>query len=109
MTSFWTGLSKGLLTGLLLTALLAAGACGRKGPPVPPEGEEANYTFPQAYPAPEDTLGIRTEEGRTEDEAEVFEEGEEPVAEDKRPLVKAPEPGYRFEGDGYARSKSLTY
>ncbi|GAB4356438.1 MAG: hypothetical protein Kow00114_07380 [Kiloniellaceae bacterium] len=43
----------------LLTAGLCAGlvfglaACGKKGSPKPPAGEESQYTYPQAYPAPE--------------------------------------------------------
>ncbi|MGD1877853.1 MAG: hypothetical protein ACFB13_10160 [Kiloniellaceae bacterium] len=44
---------------LLLTVALAAGlafgiaACGKKGSPKPPAGEEKLYTYPNAYPAPE--------------------------------------------------------
>ncbi len=43
----------------LLTAGLCAGlvfglaACGKKGSPKPPAGEESQYTYPQVYPAPE--------------------------------------------------------
>jgi len=43
---------------LLLTAALAGGllfglaACGKKGSPKPPEGQESEYTYPQPYPAP---------------------------------------------------------
>jgi len=43
---------------LLLAAAVAAplalglGACGKKGSPKPPEGEESQYTYPQAYPDP---------------------------------------------------------
>lgn len=36
--------------GLLLAGGLAA--CGKKGSPKPPAGEEAAYTYPQAYPEP---------------------------------------------------------
>jgi len=42
----------------LITAALCAGlafglaACGKKGSPKPPEGEEAQYTYPHDYPAP---------------------------------------------------------
>jgi len=45
-------------TRLLLTAALAAGlafglaACGKKGHTKPPEGEESEYAYPHAYPAP---------------------------------------------------------
>ncbi|GAB4228051.1 MAG: hypothetical protein Tsb0032_34710 [Kiloniellaceae bacterium] len=43
---------------VLMTATLASGllfgvaACGKKGSPKPPEGQESEYTYPQAYPAP---------------------------------------------------------
>ncbi|MGF1594116.1 MAG: hypothetical protein ACFCUW_12590 [Kiloniellaceae bacterium] len=43
---------------LLATATIAAtltlglAACGKKGPPKPPEGQESDYTYPQAYPEP---------------------------------------------------------
>ena len=43
---------------LLLTVALAAplvlglGACGKKGSPKPPPGEESQYSYPQPYPAP---------------------------------------------------------
>ena len=46
----------------LLTATLAAGlifglaACGKKGRPRPPAGEESEYTYPQPYPAPSTVL-----------------------------------------------------
>ncbi|WP_299621070.1 hypothetical protein [Pelagibius sp.] len=41
------------VTGAVAAALLAAlGACGKKGRPKPPEGEESAYTYPQPYPAP---------------------------------------------------------
>lgn len=35
---------------LLIAGALAA--CGKKGRPVPPESEEARYSYPQQYPAP---------------------------------------------------------
>lgn len=40
-----------LILGLLLLALAAPlAACGKKGPPKPPSGDEAPY--PRTYPAP---------------------------------------------------------
>jgi hypothetical protein len=45
-------------TRLLLTVAFAAplvlglGACGKKGSPKPPPGEESQYSYPQPYPAP---------------------------------------------------------
>ncbi len=43
------------LLAVTLAAALALGlaACGKKGSPKPPEGQEADYTYPQPYPAPE--------------------------------------------------------
>lgn len=42
-----------LLTAAVFAALLAGlTACGKKGSPRPPEGQESEYTYPHAYPAP---------------------------------------------------------
>jgi len=52
---------------LLLTASLAASllfglaACGKKGSPKPPEGQESEYTFPRSYPAPDTVVPGGTE------------------------------------------------
>jgi hypothetical protein len=35
----------------VLRACRSIAACGRKNPPVPPEGEESRYTFPSFYPS----------------------------------------------------------
>ena len=47
-----------LLSVALLALPLALGqaACGKKGAPKPPEGQESEYTYPQAYPAPETVI-----------------------------------------------------
>jgi len=43
---------------LVLTAAISAGllfslaACGKKGSPKAPPGQESEYTFPQPYPSP---------------------------------------------------------
>lgn len=43
---------------LLLTAAVSAGlllgatACGKRGAPKPPQGQESEYVYPGAYPAP---------------------------------------------------------
>lgn len=37
---------------LILALVGLAAACGRKGDPEPPEGEEARYTFPGRYADP---------------------------------------------------------
>jgi len=43
-----------LLTAAVSAALLAgAAACGKKGPPKAPEGQESEYTYPHPYPAPD--------------------------------------------------------
>ena len=41
-----------LLAVIMVALLVALGACGRKGSPKPPAGQESAYTYPQAYPAP---------------------------------------------------------
>jgi hypothetical protein len=42
-----------LLSAIVSAALLCGvAACGKKGSPKPPEGQESEYTYPQAYPAP---------------------------------------------------------
>ena len=90
---------------LLFASVLGVAACGRRGDPRPPEGEEANFHFPAFYPNPEETLSPRREEV---EEADA--EGEErEAAQEFKPAVGQPKPGYRFEGDGYSRSRSLTY
>lgn len=46
----------GRLLGVALLSLplvLGLAACGKKGSPKPPEGQESEYTYPQPYPAPE--------------------------------------------------------
>jgi len=52
-----TGAGSGLRRGLYLAALCAAlfaavAACGKRGDLKAPKGEEAAYTWPQAYPNP---------------------------------------------------------
>ncbi len=50
---------------LLMAAAIALGACGKRGSPRPPEGQESEYTFPRFYPAPlpsEKRAVARTEE-----------------------------------------------
>lgn len=47
------GFPRLLLTAAVSAALLVGvAACGKKGPPKPPEGQESEYGYPQAYPAP---------------------------------------------------------
>ena len=55
---FRTTPSLRLLGAALLCLPLALGlaACGKKGAPKPPEGQESEYTYPQAYPAPESVI-----------------------------------------------------
>ncbi|MDX1401321.1 MAG: lipoprotein [Kiloniellales bacterium] len=111
--------AKFLFGALVVMTCIALGACGRKGPPHPPEGEEANYTYPKFYPNTEDTLAPRrsaapapaASEEAIEDELGEVEEEERDVTleESYQPVLGKPKPGYRFEGDGYARSRSLTY
>ena len=41
-----------VLAVVMMALLVALGACGRKGSPKPPAGQESAYTYPQDYPAP---------------------------------------------------------
>ena len=92
------------MTALTLSLLAGLAACGREGPPHPPEGEEANYTFPGFYPNWESTLQPRRggdQEGRSA--------GEEPQKDPGQPLRPRAGPVFTLEGDGYSRSRSRTY
>lgn len=42
-----------LSAAVALPLALGLAACGKKGSPKPPEGQEADYTYPQPYPAPD--------------------------------------------------------
>ncbi len=57
--------------GLALALALAGGlgACGMKGAPRPPVGEEANYIFPKTYPNPATVRPEQSEEVRKSQEA----------------------------------------
>ena len=52
----------------VLAAALAAGlvfglsACGKKGAPKPPAGQESEYNYPQAYPAPDTVVPDTSDE-----------------------------------------------
>ena len=41
-----------LICTTALALVLGVAACGKKGSPRPPEGQESEYTYPQDYPAP---------------------------------------------------------
>ena len=49
---------------LALACLLFTAACGVEGDPVPPEGEEALYTYPLPYPDPKTVVPGGREEDR---------------------------------------------
>ena len=52
-------LARSLLgAGLLIMLVLAVGACGKRGAPKPPEGQEDAYTYPRFYPGPSKRLPI---------------------------------------------------
>lgn len=56
-----------LAAALALSLALGLAACGKKGSPKPPEGQEADYTYPQPYPAPETVVpGGSDESGQAE-------------------------------------------
>lgn len=41
-----------LAFALAVPLVLGVAACGKKGSPKPPEGQESDYTYPRPYPAP---------------------------------------------------------
>ena len=49
---------------LALACLLFTAGCGVEGDPVPPEGEEALYTYPLPYPDPKTVVPGGREEDR---------------------------------------------
>jgi len=68
----------------VLAAALAAGlafglaACGKKGSPKPPAGQESEYSYPNPYPAPSTvTPGARDEAGSGDDPFWIFTNGDE--------------------------------
>ena len=79
-------------------------ACGRRGDPHPPEGEEANYNFPGFYPSWEGTLAPRR--GDVEETEEAAGEAKEPPP---TPPRRKPDTSFRLEDDGFARSRTTVY
>ncbi len=77
--------------GILLLMALAAGlvACGRRNAPSPPEGREAEYTYPRFYPAPATVLPAGA------DATEVEVERKPPPEEEIRRLSPVPSPTSR--------------
>ena len=55
--------------GLLLAAVATLGACGKKGKPTPPEGQESEYTYPRFYPAPLPRAPVAAEAAEEEEDA----------------------------------------
>ena len=67
-----TGARRITLAGLCALLLLAGPlACGKRGSLEAPEGREAEFTYPQPYPAPS---GVLRKSGRTGEEATAEEE-----------------------------------
>ncbi len=95
-----------LTTTLALAVLLLGSleACGRRGDPHPPEGEEANYNFPGFYPNWEGTLAPRRG---------AVEETDERVGENLKPAPvlprRKPDTSFTLENDGFARSRTTVY
>lgn len=77
-----------LLLAAMLALPLAFGltACGKKGSPKPPEGQEADYTYPQAYPRPTTVV---------------------PGGEEERPELQSDDPLWIFGTE--SRTKTKTY
>ena len=87
---------------LIAAAALSISACGKRGSPQPPEGEESQYIFPQFYPNPEETLEVRRDAGftlATDDEVEAREEEVEDTIGSE----------YRLGPDGYNRTRTKVY
>jgi len=79
--------------GAAMLLAAALGACGKKSPPGPPDGLEAEYTWPRAYPAPIGVAPAAAEEEETTPSASPA-----PAAS---PLSPFPEP--------FNRTRSTTY
>ena len=111
-----------LVTLVVMTVLvLALSACGRKGSPKPPEGREAAYTYPHAYPATNTTgpVGPNEDAQKTRGLLSIFEGAEEEPDADAEPdsvlILPPPEENSRFSGQGApsvvpkSRTKTRTY
>lgn len=87
-----------ILGALLVLAVLAPGlvACGKRSPLKPPVGQESEYSYPRAYPAPESVLP----RGAGAVEQDVKKETEE-KAGDERKLSPIP--------PSSSRTKTTTY
>ena len=87
-----------ILGALLVLAVLAPGlvACGKRSPLKPPAGQESEYSYPRAYPAPRSVLpgGASAVEEDEEEEAEE-------KAGDERELSPIP--------PSSSRTKTTTY
>ena len=95
--------SKRYLAVVLLTAAaLSLAACGKRGNPQPPEGEESQYSYPQFYPNPTDTLEIRRDAGLTLANDGDIEAREEEVED----TIGSQ---YRLGTDGYNRTRTRVY
>ena len=90
------------LTLLLLAAVLALSACGRRGDPHAPPGEESKYVYPRFYPNPDKTLAIRRDSGLTLATDSAVESQEETDQEDFGS-------GYDSGSDFYNRTNTKVY
>ncbi len=73
---------------ILLALATALTACGRKNPPVPPEGEESRYSYPSFYPSRRSGIPLfgtdsPAPDGATEPQAEE----KPPDASDQGPVL----------------------
>jgi hypothetical protein len=62
-----------LAAALAVPLALGLAACGKKGSPKPPEGQEADYTYPQPYPRPSTVVpGGSDEKGQSESDSPLW-------------------------------------
>lgn len=96
---------RAVFIGLAVVVCLAVSACGRRGSPHPPAGEESQYSFPKFYPSPESTLEVRRTEGApdttlaTDSEIEAREEEFDSTYGSR----------YKQSNDGYNRTRTRVY
>jgi hypothetical protein len=96
---------RAVFIGLAVVVCLAVSACGRRGNPHPPAGEESQYSYPKFYPNPESTLEVRRSDLApdttlaTDSEIEAREEEFDSTYGSR----------YKQSNDGYNRTRTRVY